>query len=104
MIIPLDDQFRIRGAKQKFIAFHKGYLLSDSILVWIIDAAQRGLMTPSGAKLLLIPDTRKGPPDTFGRRIIGKFLKSDCFTVKQLIRKLRNISDMPKVAKNGEKT
>ncbi len=46
-------------AKDKYIAFRNGYLLSDSVLAWIIDAAVRGSMTPSGAELLLIPDTRK---------------------------------------------
>ena len=88
----------------RYIAFHNGRLLSDSILEWIIDAALRGLMTPSGAKLLLIPDTRKGPPDTFGLRHIGKFRKSDCLTLKQLIRKIGKTEALPlkaKKAKNG---
>ncbi len=88
----------------KYIAFRKGHLLSDSVLAWIIDAATRGLMTPSGAKLLLIPDTRKGPPDTFGLRQIGKFRKSDCLTLKQLIRKIGKTETLPlkaKKAKNG---
>ena len=88
----------------RYIAFHNGRLLSDSTLELIIDAALRGLMTPSGAKLLLIPDTRKGPPDSFGLRHIGKFRKADCLTLKQLIRKIGNISNMPnsaKKAKNG---
>ena len=88
----------------RYIAFHNGRLLSDSILEWIIDAALRGLMTSSGAKLLLIPDTRKGPPDTFGLRHIGKFRKSDCLTLKQLIRKIGKTEALPlkaKKAKNG---
>jgi len=90
----------------RYIAFHKERLLSDSTLEWIINAALRGLMTPSGAKLLLIPDTRKGPPDSFGLRQIGKFHKSDCLTLKQLIRKIGKSSTLPnsaKKAKNGLK-
>ena len=88
----------------RYIAFHKGRLLCDSTLAWIIDAAIRGLMTPSGTQLLLIPDTRKGPPDSFGLRQIGKFHKSDCLTLKQLIRKIGKSSTLPnsaKKAKNG---
>ncbi len=77
-----------RIAQQKYIAFSNGELLPDISLDWIIDAALRGRMTPSGRKLLLIPDTRKGPEDASGLRHIGKFRKSDCITVKQLIRKM----------------
>ena len=87
----------------KYIAFHNGHLLPDLTLAWIIDAAIRGSMTPSGAQLLLIPDTRKGPPDTFGLRQIGKFRKSDCLTLKQLIRRIGKSKTLRKVAKNGEK-
>ena len=75
-------------ARQKYIAFNNGDLLPDTALEWIIDAALRGRMTPSGKKLLLIPDTRKGPPDAYGLRQIGKFRKSDCLTLAQLIRKM----------------
>jgi len=88
----------------KYIVFHNGRLLPDLILAWIIDAAIRGSMTPSGAQLLLIPDTRKGLPDTFGLRQIGKFRKSDCLTLKQLIRKIGKTETLPlkaKKAKNG---
>ena len=74
--------------RNKYIAFNNGELLPDLTLAWIIDAALRGKMTPSGRKLLLIPDTRKGPEDASGLRSIGKFRKSDCLTLKQLIRKM----------------
>ena len=99
-----DRKLSVGTNRYKYIAFHNGRLLPDLTLAWIIDAALRGLMTPSGAKLLLIPDTRKGPPDSFGLRHIGKFRKADCLTLKQLIRKIGNISNMPnsaKKAKNG---
>ena len=94
----------IRQSDYKYIAFHNGNLLPDLTLAWIIDAAIRGSMTPSGAQLLLIPDTRKGPPDSFGLRHIGKFRKSDCLTLKQLIRKIGKTETLPlkaKKAKNG---
>jgi len=90
--------------RYKYIAFHNGRLLPDLTLAWIIDAAIRGKMTPSGAQLLLIPDTRKGPPDSFGLRHIGKFRKADCLTLKQLIRKIGKTETLPlkaKKAKNG---
>ena len=93
-------------SKKKYIAFHNGHLLPDVILEWIIDAALRGKMTPSGEKLLLIPDTRKGPEDPSGLRSIGKFRKSDCITLKQLIRKIgktETLSLKAKKAKNGAK-
>jgi len=92
-----------RLKRQKFIAFYKGQLISDSILVWILDAARRGKMTQAGASLLLIPDTRQGPADSSGLRHIGKFRKADCLTLKQLIRRIRESKTLPKVAKNGEK-
>ena len=88
----------------KYIAFHNGRLLPDLTLAWIIDAALRGLMTQAGANLLLIPDTRKGPADSFGLRQIAKFRKSDCLTLKQLIRRIGKTETLPikaKKAKNG---
>ena len=63
--------------KNRYLAFYNGHLLPDLTLAWIIDAAIRGSMTASGAQLLLIPDTRKGPPDTFGLRQVGKFHKGE---------------------------
>ena len=92
---------RIRG---KYIAFHKGALLSDYIIGYIINAAMRGLITATGERLLLIPDVRNGPADMFGLRLIGRFRKSDCTTLKQLIRKIRQSKTLPKSAKNGEIT
>ena len=89
--------------KSKYIAFHEGRLLPDLTLAWIIDAALRGKTTASGEKLLLIPDTRKGPEDPSGLRQIGKFRKSDCLTLKQLIRKIGKTETLPlkvKKAKN----
>lgn len=86
----------------KWIAFHEGRLLPDVTLAWIIDAAIRGSMTRSGEKLLLIPDTRKGPPDTFGLRQIGKFRKSDCLTLKQLIRRIGKTETLPLKAKKAK--
>jgi len=97
---------KVSSGQKKYIAFHKGHLLPDSTLAWIIDAATRGKITPSGEKLLLIPDTRKGPPDASGLRYIGKFRKSDCLTLKQLIRKIGKTEALPlkaKKAKNGAK-
>ena len=60
--------------KQKFIAFHRGELLSEYILDYIIHKALCGLMTPAGAKLILIPDTRHGKASVSGLRMIGKKL------------------------------
>jgi len=88
----------------RYIAFHNGRLLPDLTFAWIIDAAIRGKMTQAGANLLLIPDTRQGPADSFGLRHIGKFHKSDCLTLKQLIRKIGKSSTLPnsaEKAKNG---
>ena len=88
--------------KSKYIAFHNGRPLPDLTLDWIIGSALRGKMTASGAKLLLIPDTRKGPPDASGLRQIGKFRKSDCLTLKQLIRKIGKTETSPLKAKKAE--
>ena len=85
---------------KKYIAFHNGALLPDLVLDWIIDAALRGKMTQSGANLLLIPDTRTGPPDASGLRHIGKFRKADCLTLKQLISNNRRKSRLRKKIKN----
>jgi len=93
-----------RNSRLQFIAFHNGHLITDYILDYIIDAAMRGLMTVSAEKLLLIPDTRKGPADLFGLRFIGKFLKSDCITLKQLNRKMRKSPNRQKSPENGPKT
>ncbi len=108
-MIHLSDNLRTTDSKLppgtnccKYIAFHNGRLLPDLTLTWIIAAAVRGSMTPSGAQLLLIPDTRKGPPDTFGLRQIGKFKKADCLTVKQLTRKIGQIETLPKLAKKAK--
>ncbi len=89
-------------SKKKYIAFHNGQLLPDLTLTWIVDAAMRGKMTPSGRKLLLIPDTRKGPEDSSGLRQIGKFRKSDCLTLKQLIRKIGRTETLPLKAKKAK--
>ena len=93
-----------RNGRPQFIAFHNGHLITDYILDYIISAGMRGLMTVSAEKLLLIPDTRKGPADIFGLQFIGKFLKSDCMTLKQLIRKMRKSLNQQKPPKNGQKT
>ena len=89
-------------SKKKYIAFHNGHLLPDLTLAWIIDSARRGKMTASGRKLLLIPDTRKGPEDASGLRHIGKFRKSDCLTLKQLIRKIGKTETLPRKAKKAK--
>ena len=94
---------RAGRGRQHFIAFHKGELITDYILEYIIGAALRGLMTLSGSKLLLIPDTRTGMPDTFGLRLMGRFRKSDCLTLKQLIREIRQTKTLPKTAKKRSK-
>jgi len=99
-----DRKLPVGTNRYKYIAFHNGRLLPDSTLEWIIDAALRGLMTQAGANLLLIPDTRQGPADSFGLRHIGKFRKSDCLTLKQLIRKIGKTETLPlkgEKAKNG---
>ena len=89
--------------RNNYIAFHKGHLLPDSTLAWILDAASRGLITPIGKNLLLIPDTRKGPEDASGLRSIGKFRKSDCLTLKQLIRKMGKARLRQKERKTAKK-
>ena len=89
-------------AQKKYIAFSNGELLPDITLDWIIGAALRGRMTPSGRKLLLIPDTRKGPEDASGLRHIGKFRKSECLTLKQLIRKIGKTETLPRKAKKAK--
>ena len=101
-----DRKLSIGTNRYKYIAFHNGRLLPDLTLAWIIDAAIRGKMTQAGANLLLIPDTRQGPADSFGLRHIGKFRKADCLTLKQLIRKIGKPETLPlkaKKAKNGLK-
>ncbi len=97
-----DRKLSVGTNRYKYIAFHNGRLLPDLTLAWIIDAAIRGKMTQAGANLLLIPDTRQGPADSFGLRHIGKFRKSDCLTVKQLIRKIGQIETLPKLAKKAK--
>ena len=92
-----------RIAQQKYIAFNNGELVPDLTLAWIIDAALRGKMTPGGKNLLLIPDTRKGPEDASGLRSIGKFRKSDCLTLKQLIRKMGKARLRQKERKTAKK-
>ena len=89
--------------KNRYLAFNNGRLLPDSTLDWIIGSALRGRMTPSGEKLLLIPDTRKGLADSSGRRQIGKFRKADCLTLKQLIRKMGRLGIRPKERKTVKK-
>ncbi len=99
-----DRKLPLGTNRYKYLAFSNGRLLPDATLALIIDAAMRGLMTPSGAQLLLVPDTRKGPPDSFGLRQIAKFRKSDCLTLKQLIRRIGKTETLPikaKKAKNG---
>ena len=93
----------IQNSPGNYLAFHKGALVSDYILDYIINAAMQGLMTASGEKLLLIPDVRKGPADVFGLRVIGKFRKADCTTLKQLIRKIRQSKTLPKSSKKRTK-
>lgn len=104
--------------KGKFIAFHKRELLSEYILDYIICKALYGLMTPGGAKLVLIPDTRHGPSDVSGLQTIGKKLPktdnfsgvrigrtqgSDCLTLKQQIMLYRKSKQKPKLAKKRSK-
>jgi len=104
--------------KGKFIAFHKRELLSEYILEYIICKALCGLITPTGAKLVLVPDTRHGSTDvsglqTIGKKLpktdnfsgvrIGRSLRSDCLTLKQQITLYRKSSQMPKLAKNRSK-
>lgn len=49
-------------------AFYKGEIVEPWILDRIRDAAQRGLITEAGRKLILVPDTRFGSADSYGRR------------------------------------
>ena len=44
----------------KYVAWHNGQLLPDTILDNIIAAAKRGKITETGKDLLLVPDTRYG--------------------------------------------
>ena len=100
MTIHLSNKLR---TSCQYIAFYNGRLLPDLTLAWIIDAAVRGSITPSGAQLLLLPDTRKGPIDSSGLRHIGKFRKADCLTLKQLVLQNRRKSKLRKKTKNRSK-
>lgn len=92
-----------RRSRTKYIAFHNGVLVPDHILDYLIDAGRRGLMTKAGANLLLIPDTRHGPEDVSGLRVIGKFRKADCLTLKQLVSQNRRKSRLRQTTKNRSK-
>lgn len=94
---------RTRKSRSGYIAFHNGMLISDHVLDKIIDAARRGLMTKAGENLLLIPDTRQGAADCSGLRRIGKFRKSDCLTLKQLILHERRNRGLKKRGKKRSK-
>lgn len=101
MIIAPNESTRIHG---QYITFYKGELVSDYALNYIINAGLRGLVTDAGQDLLLLPDTRHGPPDVFGLRTIRKFRKSDCTTLTQLIRQIRKSNTLPKLSKKFTKT
>ena len=96
-------QLRAATKGTGFIAFYNGKLVSDHILKNIIGAARRGLMTKAGENLLLMPDTRTGPPDSSGMRHIGPFRKSDCLTLKQLMRKERKHRELRRKPKKQSK-
>ncbi len=49
-------------------AFYRGEIVEPWILDRIKEAAQRGLITEEGRKLILVPDTRFGSADSYGRR------------------------------------
>ena len=74
---------------QRFIAFDNGKLIPDHILENIIYAAIRGLMTPSGKKLLLYPDRRTGRKSETGLRHIERIRKSEGITLERLAREYR---------------
>ncbi len=67
----------------KYVAWHSGQLLSDTILDNIIHAAKRGKMTDLAKKLLLVPDRRYGRSDEYGLRPMKRVKKSECKTLKQ---------------------
>jgi len=53
----------------KYIAFGKhNRIIEGVVLDNIINLAKLGFITKAGRKLLLVPDTRFGPPDACGMR------------------------------------
>lgn len=78
---------------KKWIAFDPDKrwlrLLRDDNLQYIIDRALDGDITKFGEQLLLMPDRREGKPDVCGVYKIGAIKKSECLTLKQLVRKIR---------------
>jgi hypothetical protein len=73
----------------KWVAFHNGNLVPEDILSRIMDQALRGEMTEAAKDLLLIPDTRRGRPDTSGLREMGRVKRKDCLTLAQFARRFK---------------
>ncbi len=89
--------------QRKWIAFNPDKrwlrLLTDKQLQDIIDRALDGEISNWAEQLVLIPDRRKGRPDVCGVYKIGSIKKSDCLTLKQLVRQIRKterVTDKPK--------
>jgi hypothetical protein len=69
--------------KMKYVAWYNGQLLPDVILGNILAAAERGLMTEAGSKLLLVPDRRYGRPDETGLKTMKSVKKWECVTLAE---------------------
>ena len=81
---------RRRRRITRYVAFHPdrpGFLIPDDILRNIMAAAERGLMTDAGRKLILVLDTRHGRTDeSAGMRTMKSLEKGDCVTLAELYR------------------
>ncbi len=80
---------RRRRRNTRYVAFYPDrpvFLIPDDTLRKIMDAAERGLMTEAGKKLILVPDTRYGRTDDAVMRTMKSVKKGDCVTLGELYR------------------
>lgn len=93
---------------EKWIAFDPDKrwlrLLPDETLDYIIDRALDGKITKLGQQLILMPDCRKGKPDVCGVYRIGRIRKSECITIKQLVRRIQKTEGVTDKSKNTKLT
>jgi len=73
----------------KWVAFHNGSLIPDDILRLILDQASRGLVSGPARDLLLVPDTRKGRPDAYGLRKMGRVRRKECMKLWEYSKKFQ---------------
>ena len=69
----------------KYVIFHNGQIVDQTITDNIIAAARRGKITPKGEEVMLVPDKRKGPKDARGYRKFGSVKKSECVPLANLV-------------------